>query len=113
MPAGCVIGVDLGGTKLLGGVVDETLHVHHRAQRRSRGSDANEVLDTVVGAVEELRAAADTEVLGVGFGIPSLVDQATGKAVSTVHLPLRDVPFRAVMAERLGLPVWIDNDANA
>jgi glucokinase len=112
MPAGCVIGVDLGGTKLLGGVVDAELNVHHRAQRRARGSDETEVLDTLVDAVEELREAAGSPVGAVGFGIPSLVDQERGTAVSTVHLPLRDVPFRDVMAERLGLPVFIDNDAN-
>jgi glucokinase len=113
MVADCVIGVDLGGTKLLAGVVDRRLAVHHRAQRSSRGRDAAEVLDTVESTVREALEAYGGEVLGVGFGIPSLIDQKRGTAVSTVHLPLRDVPFRDVMAERLGLPVWLDNDANA
>jgi glucokinase len=113
MPAGCVIGVDLGGTKLLAGVVDSGLNVHHRAYRRSRGASEAEVLDIIVSAVREVRDAAERPIAGVGFGIPSLVDQERGTAVSTVHLPLRDVPFRDVMAERLGLPVWVDNDANA
>ena len=113
MPAGSVIGVDLGGTKLLAGVVDPGLHVHHRAHRRALGRDAEAVIELVVSAVSELRDAAGGEVDGVGFGIPSLVDQARGTAVSTVHLPLQGVPFRDVMAERLGVPVWVDNDANA
>jgi glucokinase len=113
MPAGCVIGVDLGGTKLLGGVVDERLNVHHRAHRRARGRDESEVIETVVSAVEELRDAAGGAIAGVGFGIPSLVDQKRGTAVSTVHLPLADTPFRDLMAERLGVPVFLDNDANA
>src|SRR3954469_11802684 len=104
MAAGCVIGVDLGGTKLLAGVVDRSLAVHHRAHRSSRGADAAAVLDTVESAVVEAREAAGEEVLGVGVGIPSLVDQRTGRAMSTVHLPLEDVPFRDVMSERLGLP---------
>jgi glucokinase len=112
MPAGCVIGVDLGGTKLLAGVVDEDLTVHHRANRRARGVDEAEVLDTIVGAVREVRDASELPIAGVGFGIPSLVDPVNGTAMSTVHLPLRDVPFRDVMAERLGVPVWVDNDAN-
>jgi glucokinase len=112
MPAGCVIGVDLGGTKLLAGVVDEDLNVHHRAQRRARGADEGEVLDTIVGAVREMLDASDVPIRGVGFGIPSLVDPVSGTAMSTVHLPLRGVPFRDVMAERLGVPVWVDNDAN-
>lgn len=70
------------------------------------------VLDAVAAIVEEAGAAAGGDVLGVGFGIPSLIDHARGIAVSTVHLPIRDVPFRDLMAERLGLPVWVDNDAN-
>lgn len=112
MPAGCVIGVDLGGTKLLAGVVDQDLNVHHRAQRRARGADEAEVLQTIVGAVREVLDASEVPIAGIGFGVPSLVDPVTGTVHSTVHLPLRGVPFRDVMAERLGLPVWVDNDAN-
>lgn len=112
MPADCVIGVDVGGTKLLAGVVDAELNVHHRAQRHSRGADETAVLDTLVGAVTELREAHEGVIRAVGFGLPSLIDQERGTAVSTVHLPLRGVPFRDVMAERLGLPVFLDNDAN-
>ena len=113
MPAGCVIGVDLGGTKLLAGVVDRGLNVHHRAHRVVRGLTEVEVLDAIVGAVREVRDASQLPVEGVGFGIPSLVDPVRGTAVSTVHLPLADLPIRDVLAERLGLPVVVDNDANA
>jgi glucokinase len=114
MAAGCVIGVDLGGTKLLAGVVDRDLNVHHRVFRHSReGKDTEALLDALVAAVDEAREAAGGEVDAVGFGIPSLVDARTGVAATTVHLPLHDVPFRDVMAERLGVPVAVDNDANA
>ena len=114
MAAGCVIGVDLGGTKLLAGVVDADLNVHHRVFRHSReGKNTEELLDALVAAVDEARDAAEGEVGAVGFGIPSLVDARTGVARTTVHLPLHDVPFRDVMAERLGVPVVVDNDANA
>jgi len=109
---GCVIGVDLGGTKLLAGAVDADLDVHHRAYRLAPASDRQAVLDAVVSVVEEAREAIG-EVRAVGFGIPSLFDHERGIAVSTVHLPIRDVAFRDVMAERLGLPVFVDNDANA
>ncbi|WP_354698669.1 Glucokinase [Paraconexibacter sp. AEG42_29] len=112
MPPPCVIGVDLGGTKLLAGTVDRELNVHHRAHRPAAGGDRSAVLDRVVDAVEEAIAAAPGDVLGVGFGIPSLIDRVRGVAVSTVHLPIADVPFRDIMVERLGLPVVVDNDAN-
>lgn len=110
--AECVIGVDLGGTKLLAGVVDRDLGIHHRALRPALGVDQAELLDSIVEAVEESRAAAPSEVTGVGFGIPCLIDQERGMAVMAVNLPIADLPFRDLMAERIELPVFIDNDAN-
>ncbi len=112
MPPECVIGVDLGGTKLLAGVVDADLNVHSRVHRTVRGLDQRALLEATVEAVEEARAAATGEVTAVGFGIPCLIDQRRGMATMAVNLPLRDVPFRDLMAERLGLPVEVDNDAN-
>jgi len=112
---GCVIGVDLGGTKLLAGAVDPALNVHHRATRPSRGSGQAAVLDTVVDAVREVRDAiegASGTVDAVGIGIPCLIDQERGVAVMAVNLPLADLPFRDLMTERIGLPVFVDNDAN-
>jgi glucokinase len=112
MPPRRVIGIDAGGTKLLGGVVDEGLVVHHRVHRTWRGGDRAETLDIFVESVEEVRAAAP-DVLAVGFGIPALVEWETGVSRWSTHLPLADVRFRDVMSERLGLPVVVDNDANA
>ena len=113
MPAGCVIGVDLGGTKLLAGVVDRDLAVYHRAVRRSSSATTEELLDKLVAAVTEVResASAEFEVLAVGIGIPSLVDLERGVPGFTAHLPLAGLPFRDVMAERLALPVFVANDA--
>jgi glucokinase len=112
MPPKRVIGIDAGGTKLLGGVVDEGLVVHHRVHRTWRGADRSETLDIIFEAVEEVRAAAP-DVAAVGFGIPALVEASTGVARWSTHLPLADVRFLDVMSERLGLPVVVDNDANA
>jgi glucokinase len=61
--------------------------------------------------VAEVRRAAP-DARAVGFGIPSLLDFDAQTSVSSVHLPLDGVPFRDVMAERLGLPVLVDNDVN-
>ncbi|MEA2436551.1 MAG: glucokinase [Thermoleophilaceae bacterium] len=111
MSPGPVIGVDAGGTKLLAGVVHADLTVGHRVRRLWSGGDRAEVLDTMVEAVSEAHAAAP-EVTAVGFGIPALLDFEAGIAVSSVHLPLEDLAFRELMEERLGLPVYVDNDAN-
>jgi glucokinase len=112
MPGRRTIGVDMGGTKLLAGAVDPELSVHHRAHRTLIGLDQAGVIDAAVGAVAELREASKREIAAVGFGIPSLIDRRSGRSVSSVHLPLADVQFGDVMAERLGLPVLMDNDGN-
>jgi glucokinase len=112
MPPRRVIGIDAGGTKLLGGVVDEQMVVHHRVHRTWRGAGLQETLDIFTDAVEEVRAAAP-DVDAVGFGIPALVDWEAGVSRWSNHLPLEGVPFRDLMSERLGLPVVVDNDGNA
>jgi glucokinase len=107
MSPGPVIGVDAGGTKLLAGVISEDLTVGNRVRRLWGGGDRAEVLDIMVEAV---RSTGDA--VAVGFGIPALMHFDAGVAVSSVHLPLDGLPFREVMAERLGMPVFVDNDAN-
>jgi glucokinase len=113
MPARRTIGVDMGGTKLLAGAVGPGLEVHHRAQRTVAGLDQSSLLKVAVEAVAEVRDSAGDDVAAVGFGIPCLIDQRTGRAVIAVNLPLADIAFADVMAERLGMPVFVDNDANA
>jgi glucokinase len=112
MPPRRVIGIDAGGTKLLGGVVDEQLVVHHRVHRTWRGAGRQETLDIFTDAVEEVRAASP-DVAAIGFGIPALVEWEAGVSRWSNHLPLDGVPFRDLMSERLGLPVVVDNDGNA
>jgi glucokinase len=106
------IGADLGGTKMLVGVVAAGPKVLHRVEEVSFGRSANEVLDTMEG---ELRVAleAHPEARSAGLGIPCTIDQERGLAISAVNLPIVDVPIRDLMSERLGIPVVIDNDGNA
>ena len=105
------MGIDAGGTKLLGGVVDDQLAFHHRVHRLWRGEDRQDVLDLFLEAVEEALATAP-EAEAVGFGIPALMDRDRAAALSCVHLPLGGVHFRDVMSERLDRPVVVDNDSN-
>ena len=105
------IGVDLGGTKMAVGVVAEGPVVHHRAEARSLGLTAEELLAELES---ELRTAlaARPAVRSIGLGIPCTIDRERGVAISAVNLPLVNVPIRDLMSERLGLPVEIDNDGN-
>ena len=54
---------------------------------------------------------AATALTAVGIGVPSVVEFETGRVVSSVNIPLADVPLREVLGERLGVPVFVDNDA--
>jgi glucokinase len=109
---GHVIGVDLGGTKLLAGAVGADLAVIHRTNRPVLGLTQDELVQMVADAVEEIRTAVDGPIDAVGFGIPCTFDNRTGMAVQAVNVPLKDIAFGEVMAERLGMPVVVDNDAN-
>ena len=105
-----VIAVDLGGTKILAGLVDRSGTVErHRETPTPTGSQA-ELLDALDDAVESLR---DERVAALGFGLPSQIDQRTGVIRGSVNVPLGTLDFRTLMSERFGLPVEIDNDANA
>jgi glucokinase len=107
-----VIGVDVGGTKTLYAVVTHEGAIEARLERHTVVSSQDALLAELDDGVEELRTAhPDTSALG--FGIPSRVDQRTGRAVASVNVPLTDVDFRDRMRERHGLPVAIDNDGNA
>jgi glucokinase len=106
-----VIGVDIGGTKLLAAAFDSDLAVSHRTNRPVLGLDQVELLEMIADAVTHIRTTVG-EVAAVGFGLPCTFDRRTGIAVQAVHLPLRDLPFAAVMQERLELPVFADNDGN-
>lgn len=102
-----VVGVDIGGTKLaaaqlrgseLGASVTEPTELR----------DSARLLDQIAAIVGR---AGDGQPAAVGIGVPSVVEFASGRVVSSVNIPLRDVPLREVLGQRLGLPVFVDNDA--
>ena len=109
---GYVIGVDLGGTKLLAGAVGDDLSVIHRTNRPVYGLSQDELVQMVADAVDEIRTAVGAPIEAIGFGIPCTFDSRSGMAVQAVNVPLKDIAFGTVMAERLGMPVVVDNDAN-
>jgi glucokinase len=105
-----VIGVDLGGTKILSGIVarDGTI-----VRRRETTTPLESQHDVLRGLDEAVEALLDDSIVALGFGIPSRIDHRNGRVEGSVNIPLGELDFRARMAERFSLPVGIENDANA
>jgi glucokinase len=104
------IGVDLGGTKILAGVVTRTGELLRRHERPTPKDSQESVIRELQAAVAELM---DDEVAAIGVGVPAPIDQPRGVIVESVNVLFADVPLRDLMRERFGLPVGLDNDANA
>ena len=109
MNATRVIGVDLGGTKILAGIVDEEGNVLETVERATVTTSQAALLDELAHVV---RSLPQDGVRAVGFGIPSRINHATGLALGAVNIPIRDVPLAQEMEQRLGLPVEMENDAS-
>jgi glucokinase len=105
------IGADLGGTKLLMGVLDPASSVAWESRERSTGQGEDELVEMLVREIGEARQARPG-VSAVGLGIPATIDHDRGVAVSAVNLPIENLPIRDLVSERIGLPVFVDNDAN-
>lgn len=105
-----VIGVDLGGTKTLAGVVDRDGHIHERYEFETPGGSEGEVVAALDAAVELL---LDERISALGYGVPSNLDRATRRILRATNLPLDDFDLLAHARARFELPVGIENDANA
>lgn len=105
------IGVDLGGTKLLVGVVGAGPAVLYRDLAASQGRTQEQLIE-LVADVLEAALAAHADAAAIGLGVPCTIDHARGRCVDAVHLPLAGVPLGELIAERVGLPTSLDNDAN-
>ena len=105
-----VIGVDLGGTKILSGLVGPDGVVERRHEIATPVESTEALLTGLDASVE---AVLDERVAAIGFGIPSTIDQRLGRVIASVNIPLAGVDLRDRMRERWRLPCAIDNDANA
>ncbi|HSO97512.1 MAG TPA: ROK family protein [Solirubrobacteraceae bacterium] len=102
-----VVGIDLGGTKVALAELDGT-SLGESVLEPTDTSDTTALLDQLVALVERTRSE---RLAAVGVGVPSVVEFESGRVVSSVNIPLRDVALREVLGERLGVPVFVDNDA--
>ncbi|MDQ3725152.1 MAG: ROK family protein, partial [Actinomycetota bacterium] len=109
MSTGETIGVDLGGTKMLVGVLSGTEPVYE-SRGASTGQSEDELVEMLVREVEAAREARPG-VEAVGLGVPATIDHERGVAIAAVNLPLTEVPLRDLVSQRTGLPVYVDNDA--
>ncbi len=105
------IGVDVGGTKVAGGVVDEQGQVLARTRRPTPSTSPADVERTIAEVVAELRA--DHEVVAVGIGAAGFIDAERSVVLFAPNLAWRDEPLRDEVATLVGLPVRVENDANA
>src|SRR3954452_11297470 len=105
-----VLGIDVGGTKVvIASVVDGHALESQRIETPLGHSGA------LLDGIEKLARAVieqDGQPAAIGVGVPSQLDFATGTVVAGVNIPLEGVVMRDERVRRLGLPVFVDNDAN-
>ena len=111
MSAPETVGVDLGGTKVLVGVVGPERKILYSDRELSGGQDEEQLIQTLVREVREALEARP-DAAAVGLGIPCTIDRERGMAITAVNLPITDVPIRERLQAELPVPVAIDNDAN-
>jgi glucokinase len=105
-----VIGVDLGGTKILAGILDETGDLGELHERQTPTSSQDALLDALVEMVTDI---SEPGIEAVGFGVPARVDQRTGVALGAVNTPIHHVRIRDRLEGGLGMRVGVINDGGA
>ncbi len=110
MSSQLVIGVDLGGTKILAGLLDREGAVHDRCEVPTPTGSEEELLAGLEAAVAEVLV---DDVGAIGCGIPSVIDRRTGVALDSTNIPLAGVSLGERLTERFGVPAGVENDGNA
>ena len=105
------IGVDIGGTKVAAGLVDEQGGIVASARRDTPSHDPARIEEIIADVVRELQASHEVEAVGIGAA--GFVDAARSTVIFAPNLAWRDEPLRVNVEKRCGLPVVVENDANA
>ena len=105
------IGVDVGGTKVAAGLVDEAGTIVRRTRRPTPSSTPADVEDVIAACVAELCEGESVEAVGIGAAGFVTADRST--VLVAPNLSWRDEPLRDAVSARVGLPVVVENDANA
>jgi glucokinase len=109
-----VVGIDLGGTKILAGVVDRDHHILGRAKRTTPAKEGGPaILAAVVGCVDDALMAADLSrehISAVGMGSPGPLDVKAGVILFSANMNVKNYPIGPEVAAQLGRPVLLRND---
>ena len=108
---GLTVGIDIGGTKIAAGVVDEQGRILARVRAATPGRDAEQVEEKVSEMVLALRKDHDIEAVGIGAA--GFVDEKRSRVNFAPNLGWKDEPLRMAVESVVGLPVVVENDANA
>ena len=112
-----IIGLDVGGTKVLGAIFNRKREIVYRLKKKSRGEgdSSQNVEDVIVGVVKEMLKETKIsrgQVAAIASSGPGVIDQEKGIVLFTPNLPWRNYNIRASMEEKLGIPFFIGNDVN-
>jgi glucokinase len=105
------VGIDVGGTKIAGALVSETGEILTSLKVPTPAHSTDELINAVVAMVEELRSGQD--VTAVGVAIAGFIDADQSEVIYSPNLSLRNEPLKAKLEAKLGVNVFVENDANA
>jgi glucokinase len=108
------VGIDVGGTKIAAGLVDDRGTVVARRRSRTPGDDGERILDQLADMVAQLECVSPEPVSSVGIAAAGIVDSTRSNVVFAANIPAwRDEPIAKRLRDRIGIPVVVENDANA
>ena len=107
------VGIDIGGTKILGALVDEHGQILYETKVPSPAQDPDLMVTTVVNVIKDVMANATSEVVGVGVAAAGFIDASQSIILYSPNLNWRNEPFRDRLQVHLDVPLVIENDANA
>ncbi|WP_138275237.1 ROK family glucokinase [Rhodoluna limnophila] len=105
------IGIDIGGTKIAGALVDESGQIVNELRVPTPVEDPAALVDAVVGVISELRNGH--EVLGAGVAMAGFIDAGQSAVIYGTNFGWKNYPLKAEIEAKLDIPVIIENDANA
>src|SRR3954468_14637096 len=107
------LGIDIGGTKVAGGLIAPDVRIFDTARRATPGASVTETEDAIAGVVADLADRHAGPVVGVGVGAAGWFDRTGDTVLFSPHLAWRHASLRKDLAARLQLPLWVGNDADA